>query len=114
LHKSVSKTRPKFPTHKVVYLLELNDIQRAWHVSAHRIYQLIEQGRIHVYAQPGRRKRYSVDDILQELGQPSSIGILEAAIVKVIEDWGGFKSGADATPRYPRGDEREADEQLAA
>jgi Helix-turn-helix domain len=83
--KSVPRARSLMPTHKVVHLLDLNDVQRAWRVSAHTVYNLLEQGRIRVFAVPGRRKRYSVDDIIEALGYPKEIDVLAAAIASVIE-----------------------------
>jgi hypothetical protein len=77
--------------------MDLKEVQRAWHVSAEQVYQMIEQGDIQAFAVPGRRKRYSVTDIFRELGAPTETDILDDAIAQLLAT---LERDARVTPPY--------------
>jgi predicted site-specific integrase-resolvase len=73
-------------------LLNMSEIIDAWEVSAWTVRRLVKEGKLRRVRRPQLQPYYPLSAVEAILGPPRTA----------------------PTPRYPRGDEREADEQLAA
>lgn len=55
---------------EVVELLDLREIEAMWGVSENKIYRAVERGDLTRFGRPGRRKFYSLSELVALLGTP--------------------------------------------